>query len=188
MDSSAQSNEAAKLSIAICTAFFVGILAMILASLGFIPKWAQLIVIPIGAYIISTCMTLIFQYSSCNTIKIQPVLQSTSIILLTNLGVSFVLFLESIPILKALFGPYPARNPLTGVPYEAGTPESARAYENENHYKIQFFSNIVKAVIPDYVGPNEVSESTKEGIVSLYWNFWATLLPLYFSLSVSGLC
>jgi hypothetical protein len=188
MDSSSQTNETSKLIIAICTAFFVGILALTLASSNFVPKWLLFLTVPIGAYVLAVLMTIIYQYNTCNTVKVQPVFQSSLMVLLTNLGVSLILFFETLPFKKLLFGPYPARNPITGVPYEQGTPEFAKAEENENHYKVQFFSNIVKAVIPDYVGPSDVSESVKEGIVSLYWNFWATLLPLYFTLSVSGLC
>jgi hypothetical protein len=54
----------------------------------------------------------------------------------------------------------------------------------EGHYKIQFFTNIVKAVLPTFV----TEENSKLGFVYFYWIFWMTILPFFFLLSVQGLC
>ena len=93
-----------------------------------------------------------------------------------------MLFLMFI-LLWAYLNPYPPRNPVTGLPYDAKSEEYAAGMLNENHYKIQFFSNIVKSIIPVYV-----SENVKEGFVYLYWIFWMTFIPQYFTLSVQGIC
>jgi hypothetical protein len=56
--------------------------------------------------------------------------------------------------------------------------------DTEAHYKIQFFTNIVKAVLPTFV----TEENSKLGFVYFYWIFWMTILPFFFLLSVQGLC
>jgi hypothetical protein len=101
----------------------------------------------------------------------------------TNAIASLVLYLEGIPFLKQIFGVYAPRNPYDGMPYEEGTAPWIKGMENENHYKIQFFSSIVKAVIPMYV-----DDSMKNGLVYFYWIFWMTILPLFFLLSMQGMC
>lgn len=161
----------------------VALLAMIFITINLLPQWANPIVISLSAYLISIIVSLIYQYSSCNTVDIKGISLSNLFVLVTNLGASLVLYLEGIPFLKQIFGVYPPRNPYDGLPYEEGTPAWVKGMENENHYKIQFFSSIVKAIIPIYV-----EESMKNGLVYFYWIFWMTILPLFFLLSVQGLC
>jgi NADH:ubiquinone oxidoreductase subunit 4 (subunit M) len=78
---------------------------------------------------------------------------------------------------------YAPRNPVSGLPYSPETAEYIEGMKNENHYKLQLFTSIVRAVIPVYVNDN-----TKLGIVYFYWFFFMTLLPLYFILTVQGNC
>jgi len=173
-----------KLIIAIVSSLLVACFALTLISLkSQLPVWISAIMIPIYAYISSVIFGAIFQYSNCNTFDGIAIAKSDIIILLTNTVVSLVLFAEAFPILRYIFGPFAPRDQITGLPYENGTAQYDMAMENENHYKIQFFSNIVKEVIPVYA-----PENVKDGLVYFYWNFWATLLPIYFLLSVQGLC
>ncbi len=96
---------------------------------------------------------------------------------------SFVLWFESVPVLKYIFGAYAPRNPLTGDEYPQESTEYIESMENEKHYKIQFFSNIVKAVLPMYL-----TEPVKDGMAYAYWIFFLTLLPSYFLMSLSSAC
>ena len=109
-------------------------------------------------------------------------LSNTFVLALTFLT-SGVLYLEGIPFLKQVFGTYAPRNPYDGMPYEEGTAAWIAGMQNENHYKLQLLSSIVRAVIPIYF-----DEYTKTGLVYFYWIFWATILPLFFLLSFQGLC
>lgn len=95
-----------------------------------------------------------------------------------------ILFLEQIPFLKMFYPDgYAPRNPVSGLPYSPETAEYIEGMKNENHYKLQLFTSIVRAVIPVYVNDN-----TKLGIVYFYWFFFLTLLPLYFILTIQGNC
>jgi hypothetical protein len=182
MDSTG-SKENAKLSISIVSSLLIAAVVMTIISMEFLPLWMSSILIPVFAYGISVLMSIIYQYSTCKTVKLAGIASSNLFIALTNLVVAGVLFLEGIPFLKYVFGDYPPRNPITGLPYDPSSAEFAAAMETENHYKIQFFSGIVKAVLPAYI-----SEQVKSGFVYFYWVFWMTLLPLYFILSVQGMC
>jgi hypothetical protein len=175
--------EGTKTAIAIVASLIVGLFALILVSLGILPTWSYMLIIPVFSYIISILFSVIHQYTSCNKVEIGNIAKSDLIVFGTNLLVAVILFLEDFPFLKGMFGVYAPRNPITGLPYEEGTAEYMEAMRNENHYKIQFFSSIVKAVVPMYV-----NEQLKEGFVYLYWNFWATIMPFYFLLSVQGMC
>jgi hypothetical protein len=161
----------------------VALMGMIFITINLLPTWANPIVIPLVAYIISIIVSLIYQYSSCGTVDIKGISLSNLFVLGTNLVTTVILYLEGIPFLKQIFGVYPPRNPYDGLPYQEGTPAWLKGMENENHYKIQFFSSIVKAVIPIYV-----EDAMKNGFVYFYWIFWMTILPLFFLLSVQGLC
>jgi hypothetical protein len=172
-----------KIVISIITSLAVAILAMVLISMELIPAYLSMIIIPASAYALSLLMSSIYQYSMCNNLSIGAIALSNIFILLTTGLASFFLFLEKIPVLKMVFGPYPPRNPISGLPYSEGTEEYNAGMLNENHYKIQFFSSIVKAVLPVYL-----SEPLKEGFISFYWIFWMTILPLFFLLSVQGIC
>jgi hypothetical protein len=48
---------------------------------------------------------------------------------------------------------------------------------------VEFFSGIVKAILPE-----GMSDTTKTGIVHIYWTFWMSLLPIYFLVGVNGIC
>jgi hypothetical protein len=88
--------------------------------------------------------------------------------LLANLAVTFVLYLESLPLKKYIFGEAVAT---PGVVI------------NENDYRIQFFSSIVKSVIPD-MAPEQV----KDGLVYFYWTFFPTLLASFTSMKLLSIC
>jgi ABC-type oligopeptide transport system substrate-binding subunit len=53
-----------------------------------------------------------------------------------------------------------------------------------NNGKIQFFSSIVKAVIPSIV----TEDKNKMMFVYFYWTFWMSVLPLYFLSSIQSMC
>jgi hypothetical protein len=182
MDSTG-SKENAKLSISIVSSLLIAAVVMTLISMELLPLWMSSMLIPVFAYGISVLMSIIYQYSACKTVNLSAISSSNLFIALTNAVVSGVLFLEGIPVLKYIFGDYAPRNPITGLPYDASSAEYTAAMETENHYKLQFFSGIVKAVLPAYI-----SEQVKSGFVYFYWIFWLTILPLYFILSVQGLC
>ena len=177
------SNETTKLIIGITTSLFVGATAMILISMEFFSTYMIAVVIPIIAYVISVLMSIVYQYSTCGAVQIPTILISDLLVGATNGLASFLLSMESIPFLKNIYGTYAPRNPVTGFPYLENSPEYMAAMVNENHYKVQFLTGMVKAIVPVYL-----SEPVKNGFVYLYWTFWMTLLPLYFVLSVQGLC
>lgn len=175
--------ETAKISIAIITAILTAFIAMILIAMELLPLLLTSFLIPLIAYLLSILMSVIHQYTQCKKVNLTSIATSNSVIVLTNACISGFLFLEGIPVLKYIFGEYAPRNPITGLPYDTNSAEYAAAMQTENHYKLQFFSGIVKSVLPVYI-----SEQVKNGFVYFYWIFWLTLLPLYFVLSVQGMC
>lgn len=172
-----------KVVLSVISSLIVAVVALLCVSTEIFPKWSSPLIIPAVAYLISVVISSIYQYSSCGNINIQAITLSNTFVLGTTLLTSGILYLEGIPFLKDVFGTYPPRNPYDGMPYEAGTPAWIAGMQNENHYKLQFFSSIVKAVIPIYF-----DESTKSGLVYFYWIFWMTILPLFFLLSFQGMC
>lgn len=186
MDSSAAGSSTSKSSrtiTAILLSFFVAIIALLLVSQSVVSPYYNLLILPTITYILTVCASSILQYVNCNKVDIGTILAGNSIVLLTNFAATLFLFVESIPFLKYTFGPYDPRNPISGLPYDHASPEYAMSMENENHYKIQLFSNIVKGVLPVYL-----DEELKKGIVHMYWIFWMTLLPSYFLFSVQSAC
>jgi len=181
MDSS--SKETTKISITIVSSLLVGAIAMLLIYSEALPLVATSFLIPVIAYSISVLMSVIYQYSSCKKVSMGTILLGDSVIALTTASLSGLLFFETIPIFKYIFGAYAPRNPITGLPYTEDSAEYVDAMSTENHYKLQFFSGIVKGVIPVYF-----PEGVKSGLVYLYWIFWMTFLPQYFMLSVQGIC
>lgn len=177
------SSDSNKIVISIITSLAVAIFAMVLISMELVPEYLHMLIIPAVAYGLSMGMSSIYQYSMCNKVSIGAIALSNLFILGTTGVTSLFLFLEKLSVLRMVFGPYAPRNPITGLPYSEGTEEYNAAMLNENHYKIQFFSSIVKAILPVYL-----SESLKDGFVSFYWIFWMTILPLFFLLSVQGIC
>lgn len=175
--------ETMKLSIAIVTSILVGSIAMVIVASEFFPTWMNMIIIPLVGYGVSIAMSVIYQYSVCRKITMTPIAIGDLGVLFATGTLSLGLFLEQIPFLKAIFGEYGPRNPVTGMPYDPSSAEYAEGMANQNHYKIQILSGIVKAIIPVYA-----SENVKTGFVYLYWIFWMTLLPFYFVLGLQGLC
>jgi hypothetical protein len=178
-----EKKETMKLSIALVTSILVGSIAMVIVASEFFPSWMNVVIIPLVGYGISLAMSVIYQYSTCRKVSMVPIAIGDLGVLATTGILSLALFLEQIPFLKAIFGDYAPRNPITGLPYDPSSAEYAEGMANQNHYKIQILSGIVKAVIPVYA-----SENVKSGFVYLYWIFWMTLLPFYFVLGLQGLC
>lgn len=177
------SSTSSKIVLTVISSLVMAIIAMIFITINLLPSWANPIVISCIAYALSIVISSIFQYTSCGSVNIQSIGISNLFVLGTNLVATTILYLEGIPFLKQIFGVYYPRNPYDGLPYEEGTPAWLKGMENENHYKIQFFSSIVKAVIPIYI-----EDTMKNGFVYFYWIFWMTILPLFFLLSVQGMC
>ena len=135
--------------------------------------------IPAVAYAVSLGLSSIYQYSICNKVSIGQIAISNLFIALTTLIATSVLYVEQVPILKFIFGEY--------VPTADAAAECCNKNplkDTEAHYKIQFFTNVVKAVLPKFVS----EENSKLGFVYFYWIFWMTILPFFFLLSIQGLC
>lgn len=142
-----------------------------------------LITIPLTGYLLTVLGSSVYQYEKCKKLDMKSNAIS-GLAVLGTLGVaSSVLAFENLPIFKYVFGEYAPRNPLTGEEYPSNSTEYMKAMENENHYKIQWFSNIVKSVLPIYV-----SEPVKDGFAYAYWIFFLSLLPSYFLMSLKGTC
>ena len=169
--------------LAIIFSIIVAVIALIFISTELVPSWANPFIISVFAYTISMVVSAIYQYTSCHTVNIKAISLSNLVILFSTLTASGVLYLESIPFLDKIYGEYDPRNPYDGLPYEKDSKAWLAGMENKNHYKLQFFSSIVKAVIPIYV-----EEHLKQGFVFFYWIFWMTILPLFFLLGFQGIC
>ena len=176
-------DSSSKIILAIITSIIVATVALISVSTQMVPSWANPFLISAISYGISIGISAIYQYSSCNTVNVTAISLSNTFVLGTTFVASLILYLEGIPFLKQIFGTYPPRNPYDGIPYEEGSKAWIVGMQNENHYKLQFFSSIVRAVIPIYV-----EENIKEGLVFFYWIFWMTILPLFFLLGFQGMC
>jgi len=114
---------------------------------------------------------------------ITAALTNITVLIFTGFA-SLILFLESLPLLS-LFGYTEPISPLTGLPISrVSSPEEyAKATDDNKHLKIQFFSGIVKAVLPVYF-----EELHQTSLVYFYWMFWMSLLPIYSVLGIQGLC
>ena len=161
----------------------VGAVAMTLIAGDFFPQFVNIMIIPIIAYVVATIISVVYQYSACKKLNAGSIFIGDLGVLVINILVGVVLFVENIPIYKYVFGNYSPRNPISGLPYDPHSAEYIEGMKTETHYKPQIFSGIVKAVVPVYA-PEEV----KEGFVYFYWTFWATMLPLYYVMGAQGLC
>ena len=177
------STDNSKSIITIITSVLVATIALVLLSMEVMPVVAITVIVPIIAYVVSFLMAALYQYTKCNTLNISAAALSTLFVLGTTSITSLVLFLEDIPFLDSIFGSFPPRNPVSGLPYGEQTPEYILGMNSKTHYKLQFLTSIVKAVLPVYL-----SDSMKTGFVYFYWMFWMTILPLFFVLSVTGSC
>lgn len=144
--------------------------------------------IPVVAYAVSLGLSSIYQYSICNKVSIGQIAISNLFIALTTLIATSILYMEQVPILKFIFGEYlPSAYAGDAARLEGEGGECCNKNplkDTEAHYKIQFFTNVVKAVLPKFVS----EENSKLGFVYFYWIFWMTILPFFFLLSIQGLC
>ncbi len=179
---SANSVTVLSISVALFTAvyamFFV-IFQNTVEMADWIKTFLLLVSIPVIGYLLTLFGTSIYQFGKCKKVDLKGVALSSTAVLGTLGFASTVLYMESVPILKYIFGTYGPRDPMTGEEYSPNTNEYVKAMENENHYKIQFFSNIVKAVLPIYL-----SDEVKNGLAYGYWIFFLTLLPAYFLMNI----
>jgi hypothetical protein len=141
------------------------------------------IAIPLTGYALTVLGSSIFQYTACNKVNLQSNAMSSLAVLISVGFATFILGLENLPIKKYIFGTYSPTDPKTGTSYPPNSVEYMKLMEHENHYKIQWFSNIVKATLP-----TTVSENVKDGFAYGYWIFFLTLLPTYFLMSLQSAC
>jgi hypothetical protein len=184
---SANSVPVLSTSIAVMTAAVGMGLILFQKTIDYLPNWVTtlivLVAIPLTGYILSVLGSSIYQFGKCKKLDMKGILVSNTIVLGVLTVASSILAFEQVPILKYIFGAFPPRDPTTGEPYGQDTESYIKGMENENHYKLQWFSNIVKAALPMYV-----SESVKDGFSYAYWIFFLTLLPSYFMMSLQGSC
>jgi hypothetical protein len=183
---SANSVSVLSTSIALLTAAYAMFLVVFQNTFE-IPEWIKtffmIVSIPVIGYLLTLFGTSIYQFGKCKKVDFRGIALSSTAILASLGFTSFVLYMESVPILKYIFGTYAPRNPVTGEEYSQNSNEYVKGMEDENHYKLQFFSNIVKAVLPNYL-----SDDVKGGFAYGYWVFFLTLLPSYFLMSLSSAC
>jgi len=187
-ESKVRSNsESSKIILSIIYALMISVLVLILITNDMVSIPLIVPTIPAVAYAVSLGLSSVYQYSICNKVSIGQIAISNIFIVLTTLIATTILYVEQMPILKFMFGEYV---PTAG---DAARLEGGEGGEccNKNglndpeaHYKIQFFTNVVKAVLPKFVS----EENSKLGFVYFYWIFWMTILPFFFLLSVQGLC
>ena len=170
-------SESGKIVLSIVYALIISVTSIILITNEMVPLTLIIPIIPFVAYIVSLGLSSLYQYSMCNKVSIGQIAISNLFIVLTTLLTSSVLYVEQLPILRFMFGEYAP--PVTPEFYDKNPLKDPEA-----HYKIQFFTNIVKAVLPTFV----TEENSKLGFVYFYWIFWMTILPFFFLLSVQGLC
>ncbi len=179
--------ETSKFTIAItgCAVFAIAVCAFVAVnqeSIG-LPSWILAVALPPLGYAVSILLSSVTQYSSCGSVNIGLISLQNLWILASNALVASVLFLETLPLKRYMFGDFPPTNPVTGLQLDPNTPEYATAMESESHYKLQFFSGVVKAALPLWM-----QESVKEGLAYCYWIFFMNLLPLYTLFGVQTAC
>jgi hypothetical protein len=164
----------------------VAVIITVLQKYEFLPFYVTALLTPAIAFGICFVLTLMIQQITCGKVNPGPAALGT-LGVATSTGVAtLILTLEDLPLLtfiEPLTGPFVPVNPVTGTPYDTSSIEYATAMENQNHKKIQVFSNIVKKALP--VG---FLDSTKSAIATFYWMFWLTMLPFYFTLSLQASC
>lgn len=172
------------ITVAIIAFFFVSYLPTLLTSTSKLLLGAiSILLLSSLTYGLSLAASVFRQYTMCKKVNFQSIALSNTILLATVGGACFILFLENIPILKYFFGEYIPQDPVTGLEYTPDSLQYKIFMESEKHYKIQFFSNIVKAVLPAYL-----TEGVKDGFAYMYWVFWMTMLPAFVLLSAQGVC
>ena len=166
----------------------VGIVFLLNSETVSFPGWATalilLISVPLLAYGSSIGMSVLVRHNAkCKSYNIESISLSNLVIALSTFLTGAMLSFENVPILKSIFGEYDPRDPFTGQLIPKDTPAFQEAMLNENHYKIQFLSNIVKDALPVYFS-NEV----KLGFVYFYYMFFLTLLPAFFVMTSQATC
>ena len=172
-------SESSKIILSIGYSLMISVLVLMLITNDMVSLPIIVPMIPAVAYAVSLGLSSIYQYSICNKVSIGQIAISNLFIALTTLIATSVLYVEQMPILKFIFGEY--------VPTADAAAECCNKNplkDTEAHYKIQFFTNVVKAVLPKFVS----EENSKLGFVYFYWIFWMTILPFFFLLSIQGLC
>lgn len=170
-------SESSKIVLSIVYALIISVLALMLITNDMVSLPFIIPVVPAIAYCVSLGLSSLYQHSMCNKVSIGQIAISNLFIVLTTVIASSILYVEQVPILKFIFGEYTP--PVTHEFYDKNPLK-----DTEAHYKIQFFTNIVKVVLPAFV----TEENSKLGFVYFYWMFWMTILPFFFLLSIQGLC
>lgn len=175
-------SESSKIILSIVYSLMISVLVLMLITNDMVSLPLIVPIIPAVAYAVSLGLSSIYQYSICNKVSIGQIAISNLFIALTTFIATAILYVEQMPILKFIFGEY--------VPTADAEAEGSECCnknplkDSEAHYKIQFFTNVVKAVLPKFVS----EENSKLGFVYFYWIFWMTILPFFFLLSIQGLC
>jgi len=180
-------SESSKIILSIVYAVIISVLVLILITNDMVSLPIIVPLIPAVAYAVSLGLSSLYQYSVCNKVSIGQIAISNLFIALTTLIATSILYVEQLPILKFMFGEYvPSVGDAARLEGAEGTEccNKNPLKDTEAHYKIQFFTNVVKAVLPRFVS----EENSKLGFVYFYWIFWMTILPFFFLLSVQGLC
>jgi hypothetical protein len=185
-------SESSKIVLSIVYALIISVLALILITNDMVSLPLIIPIIPAVAYVVSLGLSSLYQYSICNKVSIGQIAISNLFIVLSTLMATSILFLEQVPILKFIFGEYVSTADAGDAARLEGAGAGAGAEccnknplkDTDAHYKIQFFTNVVKAVLPKFVS----EENSKLGFVYFYWIFWMTILPFFFLVSIQGLC
>ena len=140
--------------------------------------------IPVIAYLTSLGMSAGVRHSAkCKKTDMGTVAVSNLFIALTTFITAVILALENIPWLRFIYGEYEPTNRVTGLKIPRDAVEYNEFMKTGVHYKIQTFSNLVKDACP-----YPTKETTKEGLVYLYFMFFMTLLPSFFIFTSQGIC
>ena len=166
----ATTKEGTRLAISFFASLSIGLIAYMLitfVSIGYISKGFAYLVIIILAYFIASGTNFIFQYAACKTVNPANIFLSCLIVLRNISLTCLVLYLDTYPFFS--------------TPHAEGSvPEGGEIGQRKG---VEFFSGIVKAILPE-----GMSDTTKTGIVHIYWTFWMSLLPIYFLVGVNGIC
>jgi hypothetical protein len=183
----AAKRDNSKFTFAITGSIFFAIAVCVLIAVNRpligLPPLAIAISLPILAYGYSLALSVGSQYMTCGSINIRLITVQNLLVLGSNAIVTGLLFLESISIKKYIFGEYPPRHPITQELLDPASKEYTDAITSESHYKLQFFSGVVKAVLPLWM-----DEGLKDGLVYCYYIFWMNVIPLLTLLGIQTTC
>ena len=166
--------EGTRLAISFFASLSIGLIAYMLitfATIGYISKGVAYVILIILSYLIACGTNFIFQYAACNTVNPGNIFLSCLIVLRNISIICLALYLDTYP-----FFSVPPKTESESGP----VPEGQEIGQRKG---VEFLSSIVKAILPE-----GMSDTTKTGIVHVYWTFWMTLLPIYFLVGVNGIC